>query len=73
MLDNGKLGMSINEFAEVAGVSRTLAFQLARQNKLPVPVIFLGEKRMILSRKAVNALFGDDAKPGSGPKQEEKR
>jgi hypothetical protein len=49
--------MSIADFAQATGCSRNLAYQLARQNKLPVPVIFIGDKRMVLSRKAVEVLL----------------
>jgi predicted DNA-binding transcriptional regulator AlpA len=52
-----RLTLSIPEFAEATGCSRNLAFRLARQNKLPVPVIFIGEKRMCVSRKAVERLL----------------
>jgi len=54
------LTMTIPEFAEATGCSRNLAFRLARQNKLPVPVIFTGPKRMCVSRKAVLALLSCD-------------
>lgn len=57
MQDNEKLTMTIPEFAELSGCSKNLAYSLARQDKLPVPVIRLGEKRMCLSRKAVLALL----------------
>ncbi|MFC1875174.1 helix-turn-helix domain-containing protein [Chloroflexota bacterium] len=50
------LTMTITEFAAVCSISRGLAYDLARRDKLPVPVIKLG-KRMVLSRKAVVALL----------------
>ena len=56
------LTMTIPEFAETTGCSRNLAFRLARQNKLPVPVIFIGPKRMCVSRKAVLMLLGEAQK-----------
>ena len=49
--------MTIPEFADATGCSRNLAYLLARQNKLPVHVIHLGEKRMVVSRQAVEALL----------------
>lgn len=52
-----KLTLTIPEFATLTGCSKNLAYSLARQNKLPVPVIHLGEKRMCLSRKSVMALL----------------
>jgi len=45
--------MTIREFARATGCSYNLATRLARQNKLPVPVIFIGQKRMVVSRTAV--------------------
>ena len=58
-MDNSeRLTMTITEFAEATGCSRNLAFRLARQNKLPVPVIYIGEKRMCVSRRAVESLMG---------------
>ena len=58
--------MTIPEFAEATGCSRNLAFRLARQNKLPVPVIFIGPKRMCVSRKAVLALLSCDTQKKGG-------
>lgn len=57
MQDIERLTMTIPEFAEATGVSRNLAFRLARQNKLPVEVIFIGEKRMVVSRRSVERLL----------------
>ncbi|MFC1980261.1 hypothetical protein ACFLVS_05390 [Chloroflexota bacterium] len=38
--------MTIREFAEATGCSKNLAFRLARQNKLPVETIYIGEKNV---------------------------
>ena len=57
---NGRLTMTLTEFAAATGCSRNLAYLLARQDKLPVPVIFLGSKRMCVSRRAVEALLATD-------------
>jgi len=51
--------MTIPEFAKATGCSRNLAYLLARQNKLPVPVIYVGDKRMVVSRKAVEKLLSE--------------
>ncbi len=51
-----RLTMTISNFAEASGISRGLAYTLAAQNKLPVPVIRIG-RRMLLSRAAVEALL----------------
>ena len=66
MPDNGRLTMTIPEFAAATGISKNLAYALAREDRLPVPVIHLG-KRMVLSRKAVLALLEGDGKPESIP------
>ena len=50
------LTINIPTAAKFFGISRGLAYDLARRNELPVPVIRLG-KRMVLSRKAVEALL----------------
>ena len=51
------LTMTIGEFARAVGCSRNLAYALARQDKLPVPVIRLGNRRMVVSRRAVERLL----------------
>jgi len=56
------LVMSIPEFAHACSISRGLAYKLARENKLPIPVIQLG-RRLVLSRRAVKALL--DGKKGT--------
>jgi len=50
------LTMTIPEVAKALGISRGLAYDLARRDKLPVPVIKLG-RRMVLSRRAVETLL----------------
>lgn len=56
MPDNERLTITIPEFAELSGISKNLAYCLARADRLPVEVIHLG-KRMVLSRRAVLALL----------------
>ena len=63
MQNSERLTMTIPEFAKAAGISRGLAFDLARRDSLPVPVIKLGQKRMVLSRKAVLALLEGNGQP----------
>ena len=50
------LTMTIPEIAKILGISRGLAYDLARRDALPVPVIKLG-RRMVLSRKAVEKVL----------------
>ena len=51
------LTMKIDELAKVLGICRYLAYSLARQDALPVPIIRLGNKRVCVSRKAVMELL----------------
>lgn len=62
MDDNERLTLTIPQFAALTGCSKNLAYSLARQNMLPVPVIFLGAKKMCVSRKAVLALLEANTK-----------
>jgi predicted DNA-binding transcriptional regulator AlpA len=55
-----RLTLSIPEFAAMTGCSRHLAYSLARRDKLPVPVIKLGAKRLVVSRRAVERLLGGE-------------
>jgi len=55
----GSLTMTIPEVAKALGISRGLAYELAKQGKLPVKVLKLGEKRMVVPRQAVEALLTD--------------
>ena len=57
------LVMSIPEFARACSISRALAYDLARRDALPVPVIRLG-RRLVLSRRAVMALLEAGKKLG---------
>jgi len=53
---NDSLVMSIPEFAKALGISRGLAYDLARRDALPIKVIKLG-RRMVLSRSMVEVLL----------------
>ena len=57
------LTMTIPQVAKALGISRGLAYDLARRDALPVPVIKLG-RRMVLSRKAVELLLSGDGEVG---------
>lgn len=56
-----RLTMTIPEFATATGISKNLAYSLAREGRLPVPIIKLG-KRMVLSRRAVERLLQGDGR-----------
>ena len=51
--------VSIPEAGRALGIHRNLAYKLARQNALPIPVIHLGERRMVVSRAALDALLAE--------------
>ena len=57
MSNEERLTMTVSEFATLYGCSRHLAYSLARRNELPVPVIFIGSRRMVVSRAAVMELL----------------
>lgn len=54
---NKSLTMTIPEVARALGISRGMCYSLARRGLLPVPVIKLGEKRMVVSRRALERLL----------------
>lgn len=62
MQDSERLTMTIPEFAQATGISKNLAYDLARRDSLPVPVIHLG-KRLVLSRQAVERLLRGEDRP----------
>lgn len=48
--------MNIETFAKVLGISRARAYQLAKSDQLPIPVIRIGH-RTVVSVRAVDALL----------------
>ena len=52
-----RLTLNIEDVARLLGINRSTAYDLARRDALPVPVIRLG-RRMVVSRRAVVALLG---------------
>jgi len=52
-----KVTMSLPEFAKLMGISRTLAFKLAKDGD--IPVIRLGEKRILVSTAMVIRMLED--------------
>lgn len=55
-----RLTVNIETVAEMLGINRSTAYDLARRDALPVPVIRLG-RRMVVSRRALDQLLGDQA------------
>ncbi len=56
-MNGDSLTMNIPEVAKALGISKGNCYPLARQGRLPVPVIKLGERRMVVSRRAMEDLL----------------
>lgn len=54
------LTLTIEDVASRLGISRTLAYELAAGDKLPVPAFRLG-RRLIVSRVALDRVLGQTA------------
>ena len=60
------LTMTVPEAAKALGISRNLCYELARRGELPV--IRLGEKRLVISRIALERMLeGSGNKMGTAP------
>ena len=59
-MNTNSLTMTIPEVAKVLGISRGLAYELARRDELPIKVIRLGDKRMVVSRRALEDLLSGE-------------
>ncbi len=59
-----RLTYTIDETARLLGASRNLTYRLAREGKLP-GVIFLGSRRMVVSKAKIDALLSGNEKPQS--------
>lgn len=57
--------MTIEEVARVLGLCRSFAYEKARADELPVPVIRVGRK-LLVSRQAVERLLAADKSPVAG-------
>jgi len=57
-----RLTLSVAEAGAILGISRNLAYELARRGELP-GIIKLGQKRLVVSRIAIKRLLqGEDTK-----------
>ena len=54
-----KDNINVGEVAERLAISRSLAYKLAREGRLPVPVIRLG-RRVVVPRRALDRLLNND-------------
>lgn len=57
---------TIEELAARLGINRSTAYERARRDELPVPVIRIG-RRYLVSRKAYEAMMSAQHEPGSAP------
>ena len=57
MAGNSSLTVSIEEAAAALGIGRQLAYRLARENALPVPVLRVGRRRLLVPRAALMRLL----------------
>lgn len=48
--------LNIETVGKMLGISRPVAYELARRDQLPVPVIKLG-RRMVVSKRALEAVL----------------
>lgn len=54
--------LTIEEVAERLGISRTLAYALAKADRLPVPVLRLG-RRLVVGREALDRVLAGQTEP----------
>jgi predicted DNA-binding transcriptional regulator AlpA len=52
-----RLTMTIPEVAKILGISRGLGYELAKRDALPIKVLKLGNRRMVVSRRAIEDLL----------------
>ena len=55
-MEDKELTYSVEKCAKLLGISRNLAYTLARQGKLP-GVLKLGQKRLVVSKVAIEKLL----------------
>ena len=56
-----RLTLSVEEASAMLGISRNLGYKLARQGKLP-GVISIGDKRLVVSKAAIEKLLQGESK-----------
>ena len=58
-IETEKLVYSVDEVAKKLNISRNLTYRLCRERKIP-GVIFLGDRRMVVSAAAIDKLLSGD-------------
>ena len=60
--------MTVEEAARRLGIGRTLAYDLARRDRLPVPVLRLG-RRLVVPRPALERVLAGEARTDPGAEE----
>jgi excisionase family DNA binding protein len=61
--------LTVEEVAERLGIFRTLTYELAATDRLPVPVLRLG-RRLLVPRAALERVLAGDSRPHAANGQE---
>ncbi len=61
MKDNERLTLSIPEVARILGISRNLAYELAKQGK--IPALRLSVRRLVVPKDALQRMLAQADKP----------
>ncbi len=61
MPDNERLTLTIPEVARALGISRNLAYELAKQGK--IPALRLSLRRLVVPRYALERMLAEASKP----------
>ncbi len=61
MPDNERLTLTIPEVARALGISRNLAYELAKQGK--IPALRLSLRRLVVPRYALERMLAEAGKP----------
>lgn len=63
MVNNERLTLTVAEAGAMLGISRNLAYELARRGELP-GTIKLGQKRLVVSKLAIERLLQGEGQKG---------
>jgi hypothetical protein len=66
-LDDLPPTLPLDQAAKILDIGRTLAHQLARRGRFPVPVILIGSKKMVVPTAPLLRALGLEPKDGATP------